>query len=83
MSYKYDNQHLLINDFSISDGILTGISGDNISINASPAIQVKVASTGLMDKPVTLSLIKMGTVIKTIRGKPPLKLTYNDQLENS
>lgn len=61
------------------DGHISGVSGDDISLDGYPQIRCLLTSDVASEKLVTVRLIRSGIVIQTFRGILPIDITYEDQ----
>lgn len=71
---------LSLDEFNVYDRTLKnkGISGDTIYSEGSPVISFKVSTAPRTKKDIKVDLIRSGKLIKTFKGKTPLRVSYKD-----
>jgi hypothetical protein len=82
--YACQTQHPLmprLDEFFVStpDGQKTAISGEEVTMSGHPKIHIALSASGAVaSSPVTVRLIRSGTIIKTFAGNLPLNLEHED-----
>jgi len=69
-----------LDSFSVSStqGAASGISGDEIALSGNPVIHISLTMENPPSNPVTVRLIRSGTLIKVIESPLPLKIDFED-----
>ncbi|MBI3584807.1 MAG: SH3 domain-containing protein [Nitrospinae bacterium] len=75
-----EDYRLVLEEFSISD--TSGgkaISGDEIEVQGSPNINIKVSATNDKKDKLEVQLIRNGEMINKFEGETPLEIKFNDE----
>ncbi len=74
-------QCMMLDEFSVSSSMdeLIGISGDEINLTGNPRVRISLFSKKPCDKIVSVRLIRSGRLVKTIEGKLPMEIHYEDK----
>ena len=82
--YAYQGNYLQgvkLDEFSVSfpDGIMKGISGDEIALKSNPRIRIALSSIEDSKNKVKVRLIRSGKLIQTFEGTLPMQINYEDR----
>ena len=67
-----------LDEFSVSQDGISGISGDEIALKDNPRIRISVSAPESKTIPVTVRLIRSGEVVKHFKGVLPMEIDYKD-----
>ncbi|MFV1952009.1 MAG: PHP domain-containing protein [Nitrospinota bacterium] len=80
---RFREERLSLDDFSVSDSVTQnrGMTGDKIVSRGSPIVNIKISSSGDIDK-VNIELIRSGRLLKIFTGKTPFNIEFKDDYYN-
>ncbi len=75
----YEKNRLKLEEFRVEGEGGTGTMGDEVGLKGPPHISFRISSEDESERPVVVSLIARGRVVRRIEGRTPLSLRLEDE----